>query len=335
MTAMDTRTPTSPTSPTSPPSRRRTARAAPRVAPGLVRAPGVAAAVAAALLAGCSSDQVPTDAVMSLSPEERSIRITEFRDADGLCRTDGSRFVDVPMLLRLATRDGSPIEGAEAEVYVDFAANTYSGHPVLALYEDRNGNGVVDADSELASGAGDSIARVRTGDDGTYRMLLRADIACPYRGEVFAYAGAATAQASFEVTAEETIEPEPPQTPEPGRTSPRLPDDRDAEDGAEDDVERDVDDDVDPFETVPDGGGSDGTAPDDEADGSDGPAEGEDADADAELDAEVDVDAEVDGAAGDTTDADADGPEPRPVHCTDGSGRRTAVVCTVGPEAAS
>ena len=325
---MDTRTP---------PSRRRTACAAPRVAPGLARTvvSGVATVAAAALLAACSSDQVPIDAVMSISPEERSIRIVEFRDADGSCRTDGSRFVDVPMLLRLATRDGSPIEDAEAEVYVDFAANTYSGYPVLALYEDRNGNGIVDADSELASGAGDSIARVRTGEDGTYRMLLRADIACPYRGEVFAYAGAVSAQASFEVTAEETIAPE---TPEPERTSPRLPDDRETED----DVEQDVEDDVDPFETVPDEDASDGLAPDDDADGSDASAEGEDADdgrdegdADADDAADSEADAEVGGDADDTTDADAEAPEPQPVHCTDGTGRRTAVVCTVGPEAAS
>ena len=330
---MDTRTPPSP------PSRRRTACAAPRVAPGMARAviSGVAAAVAAALLAACGSDQVPTDAVMSISPEERSIRIVEFRDADGPCRTDGSRFVDVPMLLRLATRDGSPIEGVEAEVYVDFAANTYSGYPVLALHEDRNGNGIVDADSELASGAGDSIARVRTDDDGTYRMLLRADIACPYRGEVFAYAGAVSAQASFEVTAAETIEPGMPETPEP-ETSPRLPDDRQTED----DVEQDVEDDVDPFETVPDEDASDGSAPDSDADGSDASAEGGDADGgrdegdvDADDAADTEADAELDGAADEATDADAEAPEPRPVHCTDGTGRRTAVVCTVGPEAAS
>ena len=289
-----------------------------RGTPGTGRVRLAALGAATALVAACDSGQVPTDARLSVSPEERTIRITEVRGADGLCRTDGSRFVDVPMLLALNGPNGSPIEGAEVSVYVDFAGNTYSGRPVLALYEDRNGNGVVDADTELASAATDSIARVRTGSDGTHRLLLRADIACPYRGEVFAYAGAATARSSFEVEAAETLEPEAeePRPPAPETPAPRLPDGPD--EGGDvpapaDDATPDVGN---PFETVPLEGEPDVDLTD----------EGEPA-GDGSVDGEPVEDGPTGGAADDaSTTPEAD---PQPLRCTAAGGRRTAVVCTV------
>ena len=236
--------------------------------PGTGRSALVALGAIAGLAAGCGGEQVPTDARLSISPAERTIRITERRDADGACRTDGSRFVDVPVLLSLVAANGSPIRDAEVSVYVGFAANTYSGHPVLSLYEDRNGNGVVDADTELASAATDSIARVRTDSDGAHRLLLRADIGCPYKGEVFAYVGTANASSSFAVEAAETIEPEP-EAPQPEVDVQESRDDADRTDG-DDGIEGDdgvpgpegetSPERIDPFETLP--GQTDGPEPD-------------------------------------------------------------------------
>ena len=195
-------------------------------------------------LAACGGEQLPTGAELTISPAARSIEIVEYRDASGACAFDPNLFVDLPVVMRLVGGDGSPIGDAEVSVYVDFAANTWSGYPPLALFDDANGNGVVDADAELASGADDDVARVRTGrTSGARAMLLRANVSCPYRGEVFAYAGGATAQASIEIVARETIRPEtgPDARPErlddegaPGADVGAEPDDAPAADAAPD-----------------------------------------------------------------------------------------------------
>lgn len=171
--------------------------------------PGGTIGASAILAIACSSEQLPVDAALSMTPEERRVEIVEYRDADGRCTFDPNRFVDLPVLMRLRAGNGSPIGGAAVRVYVDFAANTFSGYPALALYEDRNGNGVVDADAELASDADDAIATVRTDDDGAHALLLRVNISCPYRGEVFAYVGGVGAQASIEVSARASVGPDP------------------------------------------------------------------------------------------------------------------------------
>ena len=170
---------------------------------------GLVCASWALLLGACSTGQLPSGTTLAISPSARTIDVVERRDADDNCLFDAANHVDLPVLLALRDAQGAPIGDAEVTVYVDFAANTYGGRPVLALYDDLNGNGVVDADSELVSGAEDGVARVRTSRYGGDRaLLLRANLSCPYRGEMFAFTDAVSATATIEVSSERVRTPD-------------------------------------------------------------------------------------------------------------------------------
>jgi len=155
-------------------------------------------------------EQLPVQSSLSIVPAERTYTMVEYRDAEGRCLFDANRFVDLPVVLALRDAGGAPLGGVDVDVYVDFADNTFGPFAPLALYEDRNGNGVVDADTELVSGEGDEIARVRMDAvQGNRALLLRANLSCAYRSELFAYVGGVTARASIEVSAREVVGPPP------------------------------------------------------------------------------------------------------------------------------
>ena len=180
-----------------------------RVNRGRATVPAAALALAAALGA-CDTAQLPPGAALTITPEEQSYTVPDRRDDNGLCLIDPNLYVDLPLVFALRDAQGSPIGDAELSVYVDFGDNTYGGYPVLELYEDVNGNGVVDPESELVSGEGDEIARVRTdryGGDAV--LLLRMNLSCGYRGGVIGFVDGVSAGASFEVKPED----EPPSAP--------------------------------------------------------------------------------------------------------------------------
>lgn len=160
-------------------------------------------------IAGCGDNPVPVDASLTITPGTYTSRIVERQNETGQCLFNANHHVDIPILLQLSTADGSPIGDAELNVYVDFAENTYSGLSTLELYDDLNGNGVVDARLEYISGFDDDIARVRTDEwSGSRMLLLRINLSCSFRGEIFAYTGGVNGRADIEVVADEIIPPE-------------------------------------------------------------------------------------------------------------------------------
>ncbi len=161
------------------------------------------------IIGGCGNGNVPVDASLTITPGSHTTRITERQNESGQCLFDANHHVDIPILMQLTTVDGSPIGDAELNVYVDFAENTYSGLTTLELYDDLNSNGVVDAQLEYISGFNDDIARVRTDEwSGSRMLLLRINLSCSFRGEVFAYTGGTSGRAEIEVVADEVVQPE-------------------------------------------------------------------------------------------------------------------------------
>lgn len=161
------------------------------------------------IIGGCGNDIVPVNASLTITPGTHTTRITERQNEAGQCLFDAGHYVDIPILLQLNTVDGSPIGDAELNVYVDFAENTYSGLTTLELYDDLNGNGVVDSQTEYISGFDDDIARVRTEEwSGSRMLLLRINLSCAFRGEIFAYTNGISGRADIEVVADEVIQPE-------------------------------------------------------------------------------------------------------------------------------
>lgn len=169
------------------------------------------------VLGGCSNDVVPVGSTLTLSPETHSTTIREWQTERGGCLFNPDNHVDIPVIMQLLGPGGSPIGDTTLDVYLDFTANTYPGPSVINLYDDLNGNGVVDAESELISGADDDIARVKTDQwTGSRMLLLRINLSCSFKGEMVAFTGGATARAGIEVVAGEII---PWQTPVVEETS--------------------------------------------------------------------------------------------------------------------
>lgn len=144
------------------------------------------------VLASCqSSDQLPAGASLQINPTSRSYTITVPEDFEVSCYTGpGMLYEDVPLLISLANDSGVPLGGVEVNVYSDYAGNTFSGADVLQLFEDLNGNGVIDGDSELVSGIEDGVYETKTSrSNGTAFLMLRMNLTCPYKGTIFAFAG--------------------------------------------------------------------------------------------------------------------------------------------------
>ena len=161
------------------------------------------------IMGGCGDGVVPVDASLTITPGTHTTRITERQNESGQCLFDENHHVDIPILMQLTTVDGSPIGDAELKVYVDFAENTYSGLTTLKLYDDLNSNGVVDAPQEYISGFNDDIARVKTDEwSGSRMLLLRINLSCSFRGEVFAYTDGISGSAQIEVVADEVVQAE-------------------------------------------------------------------------------------------------------------------------------
>ena len=153
-------------------------------------------------LSACTSDQLPINASLTISPNERQITIIDRRDEQGRCFIDPSLYIDEPLVLALRDAQGSPIGNKSITVHVDHAENTSPLTTMLALYDDElgNGNGVIDNEAELISGSQDALAQVKTDPlSGDRVLFLRINLSCPFSGDVFAYVDGVTATASIAV----------------------------------------------------------------------------------------------------------------------------------------
>ena len=83
---------------------------------------------------------------------------------------------------------GNYIPDAPLTVSVDLSGNTFSGVPALALYDDKNGNGVADDPSELVTDSTDELYDTNTDSvTGHKYLILRVNLSCAYRGVLYAF----------------------------------------------------------------------------------------------------------------------------------------------------
>lgn len=156
------------------------------------------ASVLAITLGGCGGggangdvddSLLPGGTEVRISPANQRFEINELRDANGACRF-GELFQDIPVLITVQA-DGVVISAVELTLSLNFSDNTFPGGPaVLHLYEDRNGNGVVDHPQELVSDSRDPLFTTKTAAfSGEKLLFVRMDLACPYRGSLYVVAG--------------------------------------------------------------------------------------------------------------------------------------------------
>lgn len=155
-------------------------------------------------ISACSERLVPLDAVLRLTPETHEAAIVPERDDYGRCQLYADQYMDIPLQMQLSTADGTPIGDTTLLVHADYTAQRYSGYPLVQLYDDRNGNGVVDEQSELVSGADHDAVTVKTDRwSGSRGLLIRINLSCAFKSNVRVIAGGVSAQASIEVKATE------------------------------------------------------------------------------------------------------------------------------------
>ncbi len=157
-------------------------------------------------LAACndgSDNPLPAGATVNVSPLNKSFDVVENADEAGNCFIDENSYIDQYITISVVNGQGSPIGQADLAVSADFGANTFSGYPVMALYDDRNGNGVIDGPEELVTDANDPLFRTRTAEYTGERMLiLRMNLSCAYRGSVNVMSDGFTGTGDFVVRAE-------------------------------------------------------------------------------------------------------------------------------------
>ncbi len=159
--------------------------------------------ILSSVLVACDqSGQLPNDAEVRISPSGHSIDITQVTDEQGSCLFDPNVYVDTPLLLSVHDKQGSPISEAEVSVNIEYASNSFLGPPVLALFDDLNSNGVVDAETEYVSGREDDAYTGKTAKySGEKLMLLRINLSCPYRGNIYVRSQFVTNSINVEVNA--------------------------------------------------------------------------------------------------------------------------------------
>lgn len=100
----------------------------------------------------------------------------------------GCSFVDRLVIINANRADGSPLGETDLFMTLDFAENTSPpGAPILmALYADTGTlAGVIDANDELVSEAGDPGYSTTTNSEGIKRMMLRVETGCAeYQGSL-------------------------------------------------------------------------------------------------------------------------------------------------------
>lgn len=139
---------------------------------------------------GRDSNPVPAGSKIELSYSEYQWEIAAPADP---CVVDPGYFHDHLVNLSVTNSKGLPLGDVDVNVTLDLSAATFSGTPVMALYDDSNGNGARE-DSELVSVDGQGAFTFKTDKyAGTKSLWVRVNLSCPYKGTLTAFSGSASA----------------------------------------------------------------------------------------------------------------------------------------------
>jgi len=160
------------------------------------------------LLAGCGEDhaQLPPNASIQATPASKEWQIVanDQMNEDGTttCVILDDYYQDELVSVTVTDSVGRPIEDAELIFSLNLAGNTYSGQPVLSLYNDLNKNYVADA-GELVSSRSDDLFITQTeAYTGSKRVIVRMNLSCPYMGELRIFSGGLSTSVDFNVVSQ-------------------------------------------------------------------------------------------------------------------------------------
>lgn len=161
----------------------------------------VAATVLAAItLAACGAadeNPVPPGATITLSS---SAYEWEIAPVDDPCLVYPDYYNDHLVNIAVLSSSNLPVGDVNVHLTLDLSDATFSGTPVMGLYDDLNGNGAREPE-ELVSTDGSGAYTVKTNQyDGTKAIWVRVNLSCPYKGTLSAFSGAASTSMEISVT---------------------------------------------------------------------------------------------------------------------------------------
>lgn len=143
-----------------------------------------------------SNDQFSPGTNVSITPTSFTWTVTELLDNQGQCIFYPDDYQDNVMVVTVSDPNDRPIGEMKLELYLSPSNSTsnpiLSNQHVFYLYDDLNGNGVVDHPEELVSGSGDPILYETETEKyhGTKAIIVRTNTSCGgYRATLHAYAG--------------------------------------------------------------------------------------------------------------------------------------------------
>lgn len=171
-------------------------------------------ALAATLLACAACDDgsdnpLPVGATVTVSPQTKTFEIDEeIQDENGNCLFNPGFYVDQSIVITVTDGQGSPIGKADLNISLDLGANTFSGLPVMELYDDMNGNGLADRPEERVSDFNDPIFRTKTREfTGERIVILRLNVSCAYRGSLNVISDGFMGVGDYEIVAQSETTP--------------------------------------------------------------------------------------------------------------------------------
>lgn len=143
---------------------------------------------------GGNEDPVPPGSSVTINPQDITWEITPSASCvEGI-------YNDHTLTVTVQNGNGVPLGDVDLLIRSDLAANT-SFVDVIRLYDDVNGNGVVDHPQELVSANNGPAFFTKTDKfSGSRTLLVRVNVSCTYRGSVTVHAGSAFGSTSIEVT---------------------------------------------------------------------------------------------------------------------------------------
>jgi hypothetical protein len=143
-----------------------------------------------------SNDQYSPNTNVTIAPTSFTWTVSEVLDSEGQCIYNDDYYQDNVMVVTVSDSSDRPVGEMKLELYLSPSNSTsnpaYNNQHVFFLYDDLNGNGVVDHPEELVSGSGDPILYETETEKyhGTKTVIVRTNTSCGgYRATLHAYAG--------------------------------------------------------------------------------------------------------------------------------------------------
>ncbi len=147
-------------------------------------------------------EQLPTGSQVVINPSTVTWRIIPNLNDEDECLINPDLYVDEVFYIRVEDASGRAIGNADLIISLLLSDNTFSGFPIVELYDDLNGDLIPDPD-ELVSDADDSLLFTSTDEiTGSKAVIVRLNVSCEWSPVIQASSSGLVARVPLDVIAE-------------------------------------------------------------------------------------------------------------------------------------